>query len=1020
MENSLMKRDRLIPSVIGLALVCTTAGVLSAQAGTIRGTVTDSAARRPVQGVQIQVVGSNRGAMTDSAGEYQLRDVPTGTLTLRVQRIGYGSVTRSVTVSANQTTTQDFVLGLLAHQLGEVVVTGYGTAQRREISNSVSSVTGEAIVNTPQAGLDGALQGKAAGVQVIQNAGNPGNGITVRVRGASSLSASNQPLYVIDGVPLIREDFSQLDVGGQDITAVTGVSPDEIANIDILKDAAAASIYGSRASNGVVMITTKRGQAGRPKITFNTYTGWQQAEKHVDMMTAAEYVEFMFEAVANDRPAGYTDAEIADELGFDRSFANVKTDWQREIFRTAPIRDIALQMLGGSERVQYFLSGAHFDQEGTVIGSAYNRQNVRANIDFRGAEKLSVRSGLAFIREDNDRNENDNTLDGVVTNAIATPAIYPVRQPGGFYTSTDDGLLYTNPVAIGDLDAAESRTFRALGNVEAEYLFTDRFRLTGRLGGDILNLRDLRWFSPQIIGRFANSVDGVAQQGNNTATRYTAETFGTYEQMFGTNRLSVVGGGSVEWNESELSFLQGEGFANEGFRYPGNAGKVTVYDGDKTGNNLVSAFSRANVTLRDRYFLTASLRTDGSSRFGENNRFGVFPAASVGWMISEEGFAGRVRRLGDLKLRASYGVSGNQGIGDDFAPLGRFGKANYSDEPGIAPSNIENPDLKWETTKEFDVGLDFTMFGGRIGLIADHYRKTTNDLLVLRPIARITGFSSFWSNIGTIENVGYELGINTINLDAGPSGLRWTSDFNISWNRNEVVELFDDQPFNSGIRSMNRVEEGQPLGAFHSLKFTGVDPQTGDAQFLDLNGDGSISSADRTIIGSPHPDFWGGFTNTFGWRGFEVRGFFQFSQGAEVYNAMRIFSGDGGFNLDNKFADELRRWQQPGDITDVPRASWDGESDAHLTSSRFLEDGSYVRFQELTLSYRVPERYSRFSRLNNAQIFVSGRNLKTWTDYSGYNPDVNSLGSGTNISLGTDFYAYPLARSWMIGISGGF
>ncbi len=1003
-------------------LLAASSSSIAQSTGIIRGTVTDSASGRRLEGAQVSIIGSTRGAVTDATGEFQIRDLAAGSYNVRAQRIGYNSSVRAVRLATGGTADANFNLRQVVAQLSEVVVTGYGTALRREVSNSVSSVQGAELANSPVAGLDGALQGKASGVQVIQNAGNPGNGITIRVRGSSSLSATNQPLYVIDGVPLIREDFSQLDVGGQDITAVTGISPDEIASLDILKDAAAAAIYGSRGSSGVVIITTKRGQSGRPKISINAYGGVQRAEKHVEVMNAAEYVDYMYEALLND---GYTEAEVPGQVGFDRTFANSATDWQKEIFRAAPISDVSLQMSGGVDRVQYFLSGAHFRQQGTVIGSAYSRQNVRANVDFRANNKLSLRTSFGLIREDNDRNENDNTLDGVVTNAIATPAIYPVKQPNGNFTSTDDGLLYTNPVAIGVLDAAESRTFRALGNVEANYLFGERFSLTSRLGADVLNLRDLRWNSPTIIGRYAASVAGVAQQGNNTATRWVSETFGNFDQQFASSRLSVTAGGSVEWNEAENSFLQGEGFGNEGFRYPGNAGKVTVYAGDKTGNNLVSAFSRANFGISDRYFLTASIRTDGSSRFGEKNKYGVFPSASLGWMVSDESFMAGVPSIGDLKLRVSYGMTGNQGIGDDFAPLSRFGKANYSDEPGIGPSALGNPELKWEQTTEFDLGFDLFMFGGRASLIGDRYRKTTNDLLILRPIPQSSGFASFWSNVGSIENSGYELTLNTVNIEpTARDGFRWSTDFNISWNKNIVKKLYgaggNGEPFNTGIRSMNRVEEGQPLGAFHSLILDSVDTQTGDAVYRDLNGDGSITSDDRAIVGSPHPDSFGGFTNTVSWKGLEVRAFFQFSRGAEVYNAMRIFSGDGGFNLDNKFSDQLNRWRQPGDVTMVPRASWDGTSGAHLVSSAFIEPGSYTRLQELTFAYNVPQRYSRMTQLQNARIFVSGHNLQTWTDYSGYNPDVNSIGSSTNVSLGTDFYAYPLARTWKFGISGDF
>jgi hypothetical protein len=313
------------------------------------------------------------------------------------------------------------------------------------------------------------------------------------------------------------------------------------------------------------------------------------------------------------------------------------------------------------------------------------------------------------------------------------------------------------------------------------------------------------------------------------------------------------------------------------------------------------------------------------------------------------------------------------------------------------------------------------MLDGRVGLIADYYRKNTDDLLILRPISRTTGFPSFWDNIGSIRNTGFELGLNTVNIEPRTAnGFRWTTDFNISWAKNEVTELYNNEPFNTGIRSFNRVEVGQPIGVFHSLIFQGVDPTNGDAIFADLNGDGNITAADRGIAGSPHPDSWGGLTNALSWKGLEVKAFLQFSRGAEVYNAMRIFSGDGGFNLDNKFADELNYWTPTNTNTNVPRPSWDGTSGAHRVSSRFVEPGGYTRLQELTLTYIVPQRWARATQFDNARIFVSGRNLKTWTDYSGYNPDVNSIGSSALTSLGTDFYAYPLARTWMIGISGDF
>jgi hypothetical protein len=497
------------------------------------------------------------------------------------------------------------------------------------------------------------------------------------------------------------------------------------------------------------------------------------------------------------------------------------------------------------------------------------------------------------------------------------------------------------------LDNAESRTLRALGNTEMQITFSDALRLNTRVGLDILNLRHLRWSSPLIIGTYAASANGQAQQGNTTANRYVAESYlqlDLPQRRFGT--LSVVGGTGIEYNSRENDFIQGEGFASNKFRYPGNAGKVTSYDGGKIDNNLVSFFSRANWSAKDRYFLSASTRLDGSSRFGSNNRYGLFNAGSIGWAISEEGFMSGIKRLGDVKLRASYGETGNQGI-PDFAPLARFGKANYSDEPGLSPTSLGNPDLRWETTREFDVGLDVSVFSGRVGIVADYYKKKTDDLLVSRPITSTSGFTSVYDNIGNIENRGYELQITTENWQSSrPDGFRWTTDFNVAHLTNEVTALFRGEPFNAGNYDINRVEVGQPLGAFHTLRFKSVDPQTGNAVYDDVNGDGEITADDRVIVGSPHPKYYGGVANTFSWKGFDLRSFIQFNQGNKIFNAIRVFADDGGYNFDNKFKDSyLKRWQKPGDIASEPRLSFDGTSGARDVSSRFIEDGSYVRLQ---------------------------------------------------------------------------
>lgn len=1010
-----MRQGLLRPlAVLSAALaLLAAADVASAQStGSVQGTVVDSASARPVPGVQITVAGTTLGARTNDAGTYTIRNVPAGTVTLRAQRIGFAPTSRQVLVTAGGTANGNFTLNAMAAVLSEMVVVGYGTRSRAEVSNAVTQVSAEAIQNTPVAGLDAALQGKAPGVQVVQNAGNPGNGITVRIRGSSSISASNQPLYVIDGIPMIRENYSQIGFGGQDLTAVTGISPDEIESIDVLKDAAAAAIYGSRASNGVVLITTKRGVAGTTRFTFNTYTGTQRSLRNVELLNAKQYVEFMNEAAEND--------DYGPNALFEPGVDDVtNTDWQRVVQRTAPVSDATLAMSGGSDRIQYLMSGSWFDQQGIVIGSGYRRENARANIDFTATSRFSVKTSIGLVREHFDRVVGDNTIEGPGANSLAVQPNIPVRQPDGSYSTSDNNLEYANPLAIAELNVNPANTLRAIGGIEGAYDLTDRLRLNVRLGADAYNLRERSWDSPLAPDTYAAGARGVAISTTATATRYLSEGFVNFDPIrSATQRLALTGGASVEYNSDEYTRLRGEGFASNDLQYPGAAGKPTDYNAGATGHNLLSMFTRATYALNDRYFATASFRADGSSRFGPNRRIGYFPSASVGWTISEEPALAGLRRFATLKLRGSYGVTGNQGIGNNFAYLGYYSRANYAGEPGLSPGNFPNEDLRWESTHERDIGADLSFLGGRVSIIADYYQKKTSDLLVSRPITSTSGYTSVWDNVGNVENRGVELQLSTRNIESSSArGFNWTTDFNVAHNSNKVTALFRGEPFNTGLRSVNRVEVGQPMGAFHVIKFLRVDPATGDAVYDDTNGDGDINADDRQIVGSPHPEYYGGMRNNLSWMGFDLNTFLEFSQGGEVFNAIRIFSDDGGYYNDNKHAHVLKRWQQPGDITDVPRASWDGTSGARFVSSRFMEDASYVRLQELTLGYRLPAALSARAGMSDSRLYVSGRNLKLWTKYMGYDPDVNSNGSDANTSLGTDFYAYPRPRTITVGLS---
>jgi TonB-linked SusC/RagA family outer membrane protein len=1011
-----MSLNRTTGRALGaLAVLIALASPLAAQqAGTVRGSVIDSASQRGIPGVSVTIAGSTRGTITDDAGRFTLRNVATGATPIRAQRIGYAVQERTVNVNASDTASVSFVLRAIAVQLSEVVSIGYGTSSRREITNAVSTVNASDIENKPLAGIESAIQGKMAGVQVTQNAGNPGNGISIRVRGPASVNAGNQPLYVVDGVPVINEDYGQLGLGGQDVTSISSLNPDEIESIDVLKDAAAAAIYGSRGSNGVVLITTKRGQAGTSRVQLNTYYGTQSTPRKLALLDSKQYVEIFNESAVND------DEDLPFTPGTDdaKSF-----DWQKAVFRTAPVGDAQLSMSGGTDRVKYYLSGGNFAQRGIVIGSDYKRQTGRVNIDFDATNRLLLRASVGLAREDNHRIEGDGSLDGVVTNAIGMQPMRPIYGNFFGFAGADSGLKYSNPVAIASYDQTTYGTLRGLGNVEARYALTPKLSLSGRFGADVLSVDELQWLSPKVDQTYAQSADGVGKSDHTTATRYVSEGFGTYEAYTSDRqRLSIVGGASAELNHSDLNFIRGEGFTSGFTTYVRNATVITSYDGSSTDNTLGSFFGRANYSLMDRYLFSASLRSDRSSRFGAEHRWGTFPAASVGWNVSEEPFAAALARHATFKLRASYGVTGNQGIGD-FASLSLASAAPYTTSPGVAQTSIGNPDLRWESTRAFDAGADIGMFDNRVTVIADYYTRRTNDLLVQRPIPAFTGFTTTWGNIGDIKNAGVDLSISTENIrPRNGHGLGWTSGLNLTFNRNRVVKTYNDQPIITGIngRQTTIVATGQPLGEFYMLHFTGVDPQTGDAIFQDVNGDGKIDASDKTYVGSPHPKYYGGFSNEFTLGAVALRGFFTFSQGNKVFNMMRIFTDDGACTWDNKTANVLARWQKPGDITDVPRMSYDCVSGADDISSRFIENGSYVRLSELTLSYQLPQKWANHAYLSNARLFVSGHNLKLWTKYSGYDPDVNSAGSDENVIIGTDYYAYPQARTITIGINAGW
>lgn len=1039
-------------NILRVSLLCLftlAPAVAWAQTGIISGTVTDAETGDPLPGANVAIVELQRGSATDLEGRFEIANVPYGDYELSAQFIGYGRTVRQV--SLNQARIEvELTLSTDLLGLDEVVVVGYGTQQRRNIAGAISSLRPEQIRDVPTPSIDNALQGRVAGVQVVQNSGNPGAALSVRVRGATSITAGNEPLYVIDGVPVTQGNFSGIDgtFGGQGISSLSDINPADIESIEVLKDASAAAIYGSRASNGVVLITTRRGREGAPQINFNTYFGVQSEWNRIDLLSAEEYVDVINEGRALDGLGPifeYRGDQLIVAPGSESEFSVpwVNTNWLDETFRSAPITQTDLSISGGTSRIRYYVSGTYFNEEGIVQGFSFDRLAGRVNLDYEATDRLSFGTNVALTRGLIVRSRGDNTLYGPFANAIAMPPIFPVFNEDGSYYPTDR-LSITNAVGLARENEAEERTTRILGDVFANYRIIDGLNAQVRTAVDNMTLRSRLYDSP-VIGIGVGS-GGVAQVGNSYVTKVTVEGTVNFVAEVGTDGFfSGVVGSSVEDNTTEYNSVTGQQFPTEFFRYITSAASITDGTSSLTGWNLASFFGRASYTLLDRYTFTVNARTDGSSRFGTDNRWGFFPSASVLWRVSEEPFMANQTVLGNLALRASYGVTGNQfGIGN-FDSRGLWGGgANYNDLPGISPSQLENPELRWEQTDQFNVGADFGIIGDRLSISADFFVKRTRDLLLDRPVPSTTGFTTFTSNIGNMENVGFDLALNA-HLVRGPArGFNWSTDFNISHVKNRVTALFDDDPISFGFSGSSRIEVDQPLGVFYGYRMDGIFQdydeidnlnefalaehnryyqdewtRTGDIRFRDLDGDGIITANDREIIGSPWPDFTGGLTSTMSYGGFDLRAFFAFSLGNDVFNATRQYTDAFGFGFfDNNSARARDRWTEDNPSDVEPRAAYFDDNNNTRISDRFIEDGSYLRLRDLVLGYTLPQNAIGQIGARSLRIYVQAQNLFTITGYSGFDPEVNFAGT-SSVVRGTDFYTLPQARRFTVGVNLG-
>ena len=1029
---------------------------------TITGQVTDLSTNEPLPGVNILAKGTTTGTVTDIDGNYRLT-VDEEVTTLVFSSIGFERIEEVI----NGRSVINLSLAPDIQSLSEVVVVGYGTQKKSDLTGSVASVTSEELARSTIASLDQGLAGRAPGVQVTQQTGQPGGATSIRIRGGNSINSSNEPLYVIDGFPYYNDNnaSSAGAIGGAPtVNALATLNPGDIASIEILKDASATAIYGSRGANGVILITTKRGKAGQSTIDYQTYYGVQEVIKTIPVLNARQYAEFRNDAFVNAQGLDgqglptYSDAEVA-ALG-------EGTNWQEEIFRTAPLQNHQLSFTGGTDDVQYAVSANYFDQEGIIINSGLERYSLRANLDAKLNQRMRLGNNFTASYITSDLARTGGGVNGtvgvqspgagnIIQDALFYNPVIPVRDENGNYTSdnasdtrgegggnqanTPNG----NPVAFANLATQESNTVRLLDNLFVEYDFLENLTLKVSLGADVFVNKENSYL-PSTIIQGATAPNGAASVGTLTSYSWLNENTLSYNKsLAGGHDISLLAGVTAQKYWSDAVSTNARDFATD-VTTVYSLGAATTLDPAFSQYNQWTLFSylfRANYSYNAKYLFTFSGRVDGSSRFGPNNKYGFFPSAAFAYRLSDENFIKDIEVIDDLKLRVSAGITGNQEIPtyralSILAPQ-RYAFENSAPVVGFAPSRLGNPDIKWETTSQVDVGVDLALFSGRINVTSDLYYKRTDDLLLEVQLPFSSGFANAFRNIGSVENRGLELGINTVNIDRA---FGWTTSFNIAFNRNKVLDFGDEQERFIGTdynllkgQAIGVIRVGEPIGNFVGYINDGIirnqaeldaAPKSGNdfvgsRRFVDLDGDGEINDADRTIIGNALPKFTGGIQNNFRYKNFDLDVFFQFNYGNEIFNMTQLelefLNG-----RQNNATTVLDRFQ-PGvnEDTDVARAGNPPYVYFRQAHTRWIEDGSFLRLRNLTFGYNLPTSKLGIDWLRTARVYFSAQNLWLLSDYRGYDPEVN-INPQSNTLLGIDYASYPSAKVYTFGVNLGF
>lgn len=982
----------------------------------VTGNVTDENGM-PLPGASVLEKGTTNGTSTDVNGNFTLSVMGANSV-LVFSFIGYS--TQEVTVGTR--TTFDVQLVPDMRTLSEVVVVGYGTVKRSDLTGAVSSVKAEELTAYPAIDAVQALQGRAAGVNISATNGAPGADMKIRIRGGTSINASSDPIFVVDG-----------------FVGAALPPPEDIESMEVLKDASATALYGSRGANGVIMVTTKKGAAGKTQINFNSSYTTQREINRLDLLNADQFMDYISEA----RPGFQS-------MGFD-------TDWQDMIFRRGAIQNYQLSISGGTEKVNYYVSGAYFDQQGVIINSDYDRFTLTSNVNIKATEKLNVGVNLFARRNTSNgvrtQEGSGGLTPGVVASAFKFEPDQGIYKPDGTYTTARLNDPHDNPYAVATELENETVNDRYQANVFGEYAILKDLKFRTSFGTTINNSREGR-YSPTSLTEGRN-VGGWGYINAGKSTLFLNENYLTYEKAItDSHNLKVMGGYSFQSSRNETWGAEAQDFLSDAFSF-WNLDGSALWQSPSSGlteSQISSYYGQINYSFNSKYLVTVNARYDGSSNFSANNKWAFFPSGALAWNMKSEPFMSDVNAVSFWKWRVSYGRTGNQAIAP-YQTLARFSPVftiiNGQTVNAVRPTTVANDDLTWETTAQFNIGADIGLFNDRINITAEYYRMVTSDLLFSVELPQYSGYTSQLKNIGEVENKGFEFTISSVNLDRA---LKWNMNLNFSANRNKVLSLpgGNDIQYSSGpghlvgLGNTQILREGYPVGSFWGWIYDGVyqegdtfipgggfEQVAGGEKFRDIDGvrdsnnkltgeaDGVLNASDQTIIGNPHPDFIWGWNNDLSYKNFDLSLFFQGSQGNDMlsYTLMELNLMSG---INNATTAALRRWTPENTDTDVPKAS---TGRTRRVSTRWIHDGSFIRLKNVSLGYNFPTTVLERIKISKLRIYVSVQNILTITDYEGYDPEVNyrsSNATDSNRNVGLDYGSYPNAKSYTVGLNIGF